>query len=435
MIKKQFILVLVLLTALVSNAQNPLWMRYPAISPDGSQVAFSYKGDIYKVSINGGKAIRLTTHEAFDSNPVWSPQGDLIAFISDRKGSKDIYVMPSEGGAARRLTTHSAAENLWTFTPDGKHVVFSAPYQDPVKSALFPTSRFSEVYKIPSEGGRSEMIAAFPADKINFGKSGQNFLYQDVKGFENPWRKHHTSSVTRDILEYDIKNGTHIKLIDWEGEDTDPVYSPDGNALYFLSERSGTFNVYTAPLDNPSDVKQLTNFQTHPVRFLSVANNETLCFGYDGEIYTLKQGSTNPQKLNISISTDVENEQIKRMSFASGATSASNSPDGKQVAFTVRGEVFVTSSDYSTTKQITNTVAEEAAVNFGPDNRSLVYSSYRDGYWNVYIAKIAREEDPNFPNATLIDEKALRRSISEFRLLVIVLPKVHTWKTVSWNPT
>jgi tricorn protease len=137
MIKKQFILGLVLLTALVSNAQNPLWMRYPAISPDGSQVAFSYKGDIYKVSINGGKAIRLTTHEAFDSNPVWSPQGDLIAFISDRKGSKDIYVMPSEGGAARRLTTHSAAENLCTFTPDGKHVVFSAPYQDPVKSALF----------------------------------------------------------------------------------------------------------------------------------------------------------------------------------------------------------------------------------------------------------------------------------------------------------
>ena len=154
--------------------------------------------------------------------------------------------MSSEGGTAKRLTTHSAAESLWTFTPDGKYVVFSAPYQDPVKSALFPTSRFSEVYKISAEGGRSEMIAAFPADKINFGKSGQKFLYQDVKGFENPWRKHHTSSVTRDILEYDIKNGTHTKLIDWEGEDTDPVYSPDGNALYFLSERSGTFNVYTA---------------------------------------------------------------------------------------------------------------------------------------------------------------------------------------------
>jgi len=407
MIKRQFVLVFILLASLASSAQNPLWMRYPAISPDGSQVAFSYKGDIFKVSINGGYAVRLTTHEAFDSNPVWSPKGDQIAFISDRRGSKDIYIMSSEGGTAKRLTTHSAAESLWTFTPDGKYVVFSAPYQDPVKSALFPTSRFSEVYKISAEGGRSEMIAAFPADKINFSKSGQKFLYQDVKGFENPWRKHHTSSVTRDILEYDIKNSTYKKLIDREGEDTDPVYSPDGKALYFLSERSGTFNVYTAPLDNPSDVKQLTNFKSHPVRFLSVANNGTLCFGYDGEIYTLKQGSTHPQKLNISISTDVEDEQIKKMSFTSGTTSASNSPDGKQIAFTVRGDVFVTSADYSTTKQITKTVAEESNVNFGPDNRSLVYSSYRDGYWNVYIAKIARKEDPNFPNATLIDEEVL----------------------------
>ena len=400
-------MVFILLASLASSAQNPLWMRYPAISPDGSQVAFSYKGDIYKVSINGGSAVRLTTHEAFDSNPVWSPKGDQIAFISDRKGAKDIYIMSSEGGAAKRLTTHSATENLWTFTPDGKFIVFSASYQDPVKSVLFPTSRFSEVYKIPTDGGRSERIAAFPADKINFDKDGQKFLYQDVKGFENPWRKHHSSSVTRDILEYDMKNGTHKKLIDREGEDTDPVYSPDGKALYFLSERSGTFNVYTAPLDNSSDAKQLTNFKFHPVRFLSVANNGILCFGYDGEIYTLRQGSTHPQKLNIFISTDVEDEQIKKMSFTSGATSASNSPDGKQIAFTVRGDVFVTSADYSTTKQITKTVAEEANVNFGPDNRSLVYSSYRDGYWNVYIAKIARKEDPNFPNATLIDEEVL----------------------------
>ncbi|MCW1735339.1 S41 family peptidase [Anaerorudis cellulosivorans] len=405
--KKQFILGFILLISLISNAQNPLWMRYPTISPDGSQVAFSYKSDIYKVSINGGKAVRLTTHEAFDSNPIWSPGGDQIAFISDRKGAKDIYVMSSEGGAAKRLTTHSATENLWAFTPDRKFIVFSASYQDPVKSALFPGSRFSEIYKISIDGGRAEMIAAFPADKINFNKSGKKFLYQDVKGFENPWRKHHTSSVTRDILEYDIKNGTYKKLIDREGEDTDPVYSPDGKALYFLSERSGTFNVYTAPLDYPSDVKQLTNFQTHPVRFLSVANNGTLCFGYDGEIYTLKQGSSNPEKLNISISTDVEDEQIQKMSFTSGATSASNSPDGKQVAFTVRGDVFVTSSDYNTTKQITNTTAEEADVDLGADNRSMVYSSYREGYWNVYLTKISRKEEPNFSNATLIVEEAL----------------------------
>ena len=408
MTKKHVFLSIFLLTGMFISAQSPLWMRYPAISPDGSEIAFSYKGDIFKVNSTGGTAVRLTTHDAFDSNPVWSPDGKQIAFTSDRDGgTRDIYIMAADGGTARRLTLHSANENLYTFTPDGKFVVFSAHYQDPAKSALFPTARLIEVYKVPVNGGRSEMLLAYPADKISFDKSGQKFLFQDIKGFENTWRKKHTSSVTRDILEYDLKNGTQRKLIDRPGEDTDAVYSPDGNSFYLLSEKNGSFNVFSASLTNPSAMKQLTSFKEHPVRFLSVANNGTLCFGFDGEIFMLKQGSTSPQKLKIDISTDVNDEQVKKLNFTTGATSTSNSPDGKQVAFTVRGDVFVTATDFITTKQITQTVAQEADVDFGKDNRSLVYSSYRDGYWNAYIAKISRKEDPNFPNATLIEEEEL----------------------------
>ena len=408
MIKKQVILGIFLSTALLVSAQSPLWMRYPAISPDGSQIAFSYKGDLYKVNTDGGKAVRLTTHDAFDSNPVWSPDGSKIAFVSDRDGgTKDIYLMAADGGTAKRLTTHSANETPHTFTPDGKFIVFSAHYQDPAKSALFPTGRLTEVYKVPTDGGSTDMLLAYPAEKISFSGTGQKFLYQDLKGFENPWRKKHTSSVTRDILEYDLTSGTQEVLIDRPGEDTDPVYSPDGNSFYFLSEKSGSFNVFSAPLTNPSAVKQLTNFKDHPVRFLSVSKNGTLCFGFDGEIYTLKQGSNMPQKSDISIYNDLNDEQFKKLSFTTGATSVSNSPDGKQVALTVRGDVFVTSTDYNTTKQITQTIAQEADVDFGKDNRSLVYSSYRDGYWNVYIAKISLKDDPNFPNATLIDEEVL----------------------------
>ena len=408
MIKKQVILGIFLSTALLVSAQSPLWMRYPAISPDGSQIAFSYKGDLYKVNTDGGKAVRLTTHDAFDSNPVWSPDGSKIAFVSDRDGgTKDIYLMAADGGTAKRLTTHSANETPHTFTPDGKFIVFSAHYQDPAKSALFPTGRLTEVYKVPTDGGSTDMLLAYPAEKISFSGTGQKFLYQDLKGFENPWRKKHTSSVTRDILEYDLTSGTQEVLIDRPGEDTDPVYSPDGNSFYFLSEKNGSFNVFSAPLTNPSAVKQLTNFKDHPVRFLSVSKNGTLCFGFDGEIYTLKQGSNIPQKSDISIYNDLNDEQFKKLSFTTGATSVSNSPDGKQVALTVRGDVFVTSTDYNTTKQITQTIAQEADVDFGKDNRSLVYSSYRDGYWNVYIAKISLKDDPNFPNATLIDEEVL----------------------------
>ena len=99
MTKKHVFLSIFLLTGMFISAQSPLWMRYPAISPDGSEIAFSYKGDIFKVNSTGGTAVRLTTHDAFDSNPVWSPDGKQIAFTSDRDGgTRDIYIISEDGG-------------------------------------------------------------------------------------------------------------------------------------------------------------------------------------------------------------------------------------------------------------------------------------------------------------------------------------------------
>lgn len=152
-------------------------------------------------------------------------------------------------------------------------------------------------------------------------------------------------------------------------------------------------------------MKTVTHFKTHPVRFLSMGSNGTLCYTYDGEIYTQKQGDK-PQKVKIDIIRDDQNT-IADLNFSNGATSATVSPDGKQVAFIVRGEVFVTSADYNTTKQITHTPAREAGLTFSPDNRTLAYASERNGNWELYMAKIARKEEANFPNATAIEEEVL----------------------------
>ena len=134
-------------------------------------------------------------------------------------------------------------------------------------------------------------------------------------------------------------------------------------------------------------------------------SNGTLCYTYDGEIYTQKQGDK-PQKVKIDITRDDQNT-IADLNFSNGATSATVSPDGKQIAFIVRGEVFVTSADYNTTKQITHTPAREAGLTFSPDNRTLAYASERNGNWELYMAKIARKEEANFPNATTIEEEVL----------------------------
>ncbi len=394
------------LLAISAGATTPMWLRDVKISPDGTRIAFCYKGDIWTVPVSGGTAVRLTALDSYESVPVWSPDGTKIAFASDRYGRNDIFIMPSCGGSATRLTYNSVAEIPSAFTPDGSKVLFSASIQDPAQSALFPASSMTELYAVPVCGGKSEQVLGTPAEMLSWSPDGSFFLYQDRKGGEDEWRKHHTSSITRDIWRYDVGTQHHTNLTDRPGEDRNPVLAADGKSAYILSEvDGGTMNVWSIPVDGKAaGWKQVTSFGTHPVRFLSLGGG-TLCFTWDGEIYTMKPGG-NPAKVAIELTLDEEN--IPDISHVTtGSTSSAVSPDGKQVAFIVRGDVFVTSVEYKTTKRITSTAAAERGVDFGKDNRSIAYSSERDGLSQLYIARIARDADPDFPNATLIEEEPL----------------------------
>ncbi|MDE6490776.1 MAG: peptidase S41, partial [Muribaculaceae bacterium] len=226
------------------------------------------------------------------------------------------------------------------------------------------------------------------------------------KGFENEWRKHHTSAVTRDLWRYDVATGKHTNLTAHAGEDRNPVLGADGRSMLFLSERNGgSMNVYTMPLDGSSAPKALTSFKKHPVRFLSQGADGTVALTWDGEIYTMKPGGK-PSKVKIDIVSD-EYDPVQMLGVTSGAHSGVPSPDGKEVAFVKRGEVFVTSVEYPTTKQITHTAAGEGELTWGADNRTLYYTSERDGRANIYKASIVRDDDPNFANATEIAEEVV----------------------------
>ena len=403
--KKLFLIALCFIGLQV--AAQPLWMRYNVISPQGDKIAFSYKGDVYVVPTGGGKALQLTTSSSHETQPIWSPDGKTIAFASDRNGNYDIYTVSVEGGVAQRLTTNSAYETPLAFSPDGKEIYFSAQIQKPAENIQFPASWITELYKISVKGGRPEQVVAVPVCSLSFDKDGKSFLYYDRKGSENIWRKHHVSSVARDVVYYDAKKGTHTILTTNVGEDRDPRYLPGYQEVVFLSERNGgSFNVYKAPIDNLEKVEAVTRYKTHPVRFLSVANNGVICYGYMGEIYAHHVGEK-PKKVHVEIVNDQPTEQIEKKDFK-GVGDFDLSRDGKLVAFTSRGEVFVTGTDeYATTKQITHTPQPERSPSFSKDGRTMVYASERDGYWNLYQATIERKEDFNFAYATLIDEKPL----------------------------
>lgn len=403
---KKLFLFAFLAVSLNLSAQ-PLWLRHNVISPQGDKIAFCYKGDVYVVNTNGGKALQITTNAAYDGDPIWSPDGQQIAFATDRNGNFDVYLVAAEGGVAQRVTTNSATEIPLAFSPDGKEIYFSAQIQKAAENVQFASGWITELYKVSTEGGRPEQVVAVPVCSMSFDKDGKSFLYYDRKGSENVWRKHHTSSVARDVVYYNAKKKTHTILTTNVGEDRDPRYLPGYKDVVFLSERNnGSFNVYKAPASNLEQVEAVTHYKNHPVRFLSVANDGLLCYGYMGEIYTQRIGSE-PQKVNIEIVNDQAEEQLVKQDFK-GIGDFDLSQDGKLITFVSRGEIFVTGVDeYATTKQITHTAQAERSPSFSKDGRTIVYASERDGYWNLYQATIERKEDYNFTYATLIEEKPL----------------------------
>lgn len=381
----------------------PLWLRYPAISPDGQTIAFSFQGDIYTVPAAGGDAHALTIGESYETGPVWSHDGKSIAFASDRYGNFDVFVMPAAGGEARRLTWNSTNETPDAFTADDKAVLFTAYRQELATNAQFPTALMSQLWSVPVAGGRVTMVLPVPAVNATLNAAGDQLIYEDIKGYEDPWRKHATSSVTRDVWAYNLGSKEYRQLSHYAGEDRNPVFDGDGKNFFYLSEEGGSFNVWKASVTDPSQHSAVTHFTKNPVRFLTRAGNGTLCFTYDGEIYTQAPGAE-PVRVAIRVAEDGRRDIDKVVPVNQGFTEATLSPNGREFAYVFRGEIFVSSLETGTTKRITNTPWQERSVRFSPDGRSLVYAVERDSSWDVYMTSIVRKDEPYFFASTVLHE-------------------------------
>ena len=399
---------------------NPLWLRYPAISPNGKQICFAFKGDLWLVPSTGGEAKALTYHVAVDRQPVWSPDGKTIAFASERHGNFDVFTIPAAGGEAKRITTHSNSELPSAFSADGNLIYFYAYRLDDALNAQFPSGALPETYVVNATGGIPRIAISTGSQLAKPNTDGTKILFQDRKGYEDEYRKHHQSSVTRDIWILDTKANTYTKISDFKGEDREPVWSADEQFVYWLSEKSGSFNVWKKDLKMNAS-KQITEFSKHPVRHLSVDKTGNIVFSFDGEIYLLNANDSQPRKLEISIVSETKENELKYKTYTAEATEMALSPNGKEIAFVVRGEIFVTAIDYDITKRITNTAEQERSISFSPDGKSILYAAERTRAngttnWDIWKTSIARESEPYFFKSTVLkEEKVMATEAEEFQ--------------------
>lgn len=404
----RFIFVLFVCVASSMSAQDlALWLRYPAISPDGQTIAFSYHGDIYVVPSAGGEAKAITMHAAYDFSPVWSHDSKTIAFSSNRHGNFDVFTIPAAGGTETRLTFHSSGDVPSDFTIDDSKVLFTSAREDEVGNRQNPSRALPELYLAPVKPGRIERVLTIPAIDAQYSADGTKLIFHDQKGYEDEFRKHHTSSVARDLWQYDFATKEYKQLTDMVYEERTPRYVGT-NKIVYLSETDGTFNIHQMDMAGGKST-QLTTYKDHPVRSLTVAKNGTMCYSWNGELYTF---NGQPKKLEVKIANAARENKVK-LEMVKGISDYAIAPSGKEIAFIYRGEVFVAAVKGGVTKRITDTPEEERGIAFSPDGKSLLYAGEREGSWNLYQSTLTRKEETYFFSSTLVEEKALLKIPAE----------------------
>lgn len=377
---------LILFFAFVSFAfsSTPLWLRYPSISPDGKHIAFNYQGQIWLVPRNGGVATPLTDSLFYDSHPIWSNNSKKIAYTSDRYGNLDIFLLSLDGVKTKRLTFHSQDDTPMSFTNDDKQIIFSSPrisdkinQRDSIRKTV---PLVKQIFKIPTKGGKVSLFSHVMASNLSLGKNSDVYIYEDkVAPYESKFRKHNHTSSTSNIWIFDGKK--HIKSTEYIGDDKNPIFTSDKKSFYYLSDKSGSLNVWKK--DIKTDKKtQITFFKKWPVRFLSLANDGTLVFTYDGKIWS-KERDKKPRIVPIKTMQHSTIDGYSSADITNEITEFIISPNEQEAAVIARGEVFVINFSNSQVRRITNSPGMERFVSFSPDGKALLYASEDLDGWKI----------------------------------------------------
>lgn len=363
---------LVLAAAALSAAPLPR-LSQPAISPDGARIAFVAGGDIWIAPSGGGDARILVAHQADETRPLFSPDGTKLAFESTRSGNGDIYVLDLESSAVRRLTFDDGTESLDSWSHDGRVVFFSSTTAD--------IAGMRDVHVVPVDGGTPMPVSEERYTNEFFAAPSPDgsMLAMNARGISSAqwWRNGHSHIDESEI--WILRDGTYRMLVDRGATSLWPMWSADGSTVYYMSDRSGAENLWASSLDGKA--RQLTSFTSDRLLWPTIAREtDTIVFEHEFGIWRFDSasGKASPVAINLRGAPVAADPSFTKN--AGDVTELAVSPDGKKVAYVVRGEVFAASAaDGGEGFRVTRTDREEFDVAWMPDSRSIVFSSARDG--------------------------------------------------------
>ena len=364
-----------------AQATSQPYFTDPALSPDGSEIAFSSGGDIWTVPSAGGEAHLLVSHPATETKPLYSPDGKRLAFVSTRTGNGDIYVLTIDTGDLKRITFDDALEVLDAWSADGRWLYFTAASYD---------VGTQDVFRVSSDGGTPLQVSAevYTAEYHAAPSHDGNMLAFTGHGLGGNqwWRKGHSHIDESEIwLMHFGAKPSYEQLSDGGAKEMWPMWSKDDRTIYYVSDRSGAQNIWAKDLNGKS--REVTQFKGGRVLWPSIGyDGKSIVFERDFQVWRLDISTGRAGTVNIVRRGAPAGPAIEHLRLTDQISEIALAPDGKKIAFIVRGEIFAASSaDGGDAARVTFTPAQESQMAWAPDSRRLVYVSDRDGASHLFL--------------------------------------------------
>ncbi|MFQ6069088.1 MAG: PDZ domain-containing protein [Candidatus Aminicenantales bacterium] len=357
------------------NVKDTKLLTEPAISH--SHIAFVYARDIWICRPDGSEVRRLTSHPGYESNPVFSPDGKLVAFSGEYDGNVDVFVVPAEGGVPRRLTWHPGRDTVRGFTPDGSAVLF-------ISTRDSFTYANNKLYKVSVEGGFPESLLLPRVNKACFSPDGKMLAYTPLREAFHQW-KNYRGGTASTIWLYSFSDHRVEKIPQPKGRcnDTDPMWI--GSKIYFRSDRNGEFNLFSYDL-RTKKITQLTNYVDFPVLNAS-AGGERIIYEQAGYLHIYEPQKARTKKLTIGVAADLIEVRPRYAKGTRFIRNADISPSGARAVFEFRGEIVTVPAEKGDPRILTNTTGvHERSPAWSPDGKYIAYFSDESGEYELHIA-------------------------------------------------